>query len=95
MPATSGLAALVPPMIVQPPAFALYDATPVFGSPTAETSDVMRYWHAVLLCQLGFAMLWLHALPPLDHARSVQPRVLLAGESDVPPTPIVYAEVDG
>ena len=40
-------------------------------------------------------MFVLHALPPELHAVSLQPRVLLACRSEVPPTPITCADVAG
>ena len=56
MLATSGEATLVPPYTAQPFAPVVwYTATPVFGSPTAETSASVRIEQPVSFCQLGLA----------------------------------------
>src|SRR5205823_10708679 len=46
-------------------------------------------------CHDGRAIVWLHELPPDDHADSSQPRALPDDVSEVPPTAITYADVDG
>ena len=91
MLATRGDATLVPPYTAHPFAPVVwYTATPVFGSPTAATSASVRSEQPVSVCQLGLAMYALQPLPPLFHADSVQPRVLLALLSVVPPTASTY-----
>src|SRR5215468_4444740 len=96
MPATSGEEALVPPTTIQPPSALLNTATPVLGSPTAETSDAMRLLHFdVAGWKLGFAIDPLHELPPSAQARSAQPRVFVDFASVVPPTATTCADVLG
>src|SRR5579859_4025415 len=84
--------ALVPPTTCQPPQ---YTATPVCGSPTAETSDSTRILHPVSFCHAGFEMTPLHPLPPLLQADSAQPRDDADCCSDVPPTASTPALVAG
>src|SRR5665647_3668743 len=85
-----GVAALVPPTAVQPPCFAMYDATPVCGSAIAEISAAARIEHGASFGpHTCFAITELHALPASLHAVFVVPSNL------VPPTAITYAEVPG
>jgi hypothetical protein len=49
----------------------------------------------VSFCQLGFEMYALQPLPAPLHTVSLQPRVLLARLSDVPPTAVTYCEAAG
>jgi hypothetical protein len=96
--ATMGEDALVPPTTCQEPVAPeslQYTATPVFGSPTAATSDSMRFAQLLSVCQAGFGMTELHPLPPLVQADSAQPRVDDDVLSVVPPTASTPAEVAG
>jgi len=84
--------ALVPPTTCQPP---WYTATPVWGSPTAETSASMRFAQLLSVCQLGLGMTELQPLPPLFQAASAQPRDDDDCWSVVPPTASAPAELAG
>ena len=93
--ATMGDDALVPPTTIHcPPQLT---ATPVCGSPTAETSASMRKPQLVVAwgCQAGRGMKPLQPLPPLLHAVSLQPREPPPWLRVVPPTAITPAEVAG
>jgi hypothetical protein len=91
--ATRGAAALVPPTTIHwPPQLT---ATPVCGSPIAETSDSIRVEQPVSVCQLGFDTTPLHPLPPEPQAVSLQPRALESCCSEVPPTATTPADVAG
>src|SRR3954471_2870110 len=86
-----GAEALVPPKTSQPdaPAYAVESktATPVFGSTTAETSALALPLHDVAAdCHAGLVLRVEQPLPAPLHAVSVQPRVLVALLSEVPPT---------
>jgi hypothetical protein len=70
-------------------------ATPVSGSPIAETSASIRFAQMVCVCQVGFAMTPLQPLPPLVHAVSAQPRDDAEVFKVVPPTATTPAEVAG
>jgi hypothetical protein len=61
---------------------------PVFGSATADTSVLARWLQpgAMFVWNQGLAMLVEQPEPVQDHAVSVQPRVLFALASEVPPT---------
>src|ERR1041384_7010767 len=84
---------------MKPPSLALNTATPVFGSATAEMSDAARRPHALVgtvsTWNDGSGMRVLHVLPALDHAVSVQPRVVLDLTRCVPPTANTCADVLG
>jgi hypothetical protein len=51
--------------------------------------------HPVSCCQLGLGDRMLQPLTEPLHAVSVKPRVLLAVESDVPPTAVTFSDDDG
>src|ERR1043166_3674711 len=70
-------------------------ATPVAGSATAATSATMRVSHPVSCCHDGFGARMLQPLTELIHADSVQPRLLLAVASEVPPTAMTNSDDDG
>src|SRR5215469_6994297 len=99
-----GVETLVPPKTSQPgsPPNVVYTATPVFGSPTADTSLLMRIVHTpgllttigTLLCQDGWAMYRLHSAPESSHAVSVCV-ALPAFERVVPPTAVTSVDAVG
>src|SRR5690242_174748 len=89
MPAISGEDRLVPPTTSQPrpPLVSVTrTASPVLGSATADTSEVVRVAHPGSLCQAGLATYWPHALPAPAQADSVHPRALSSATRLVPPT---------
>src|SRR5204863_1770406 len=93
-----GAATLVPPNTRNaelPEPFGPNTATPVLGSATAETSAIVRREQPVSCCQLGLAYTVLQPLPAPLHTVSVQPRVLLAVLSDVPPTAVTCGDDAG
>src|SRR5579859_3966200 len=97
-----GVATDVPPNTFQPPSLLneSYTATPVAGSASAETSATVRFLQPVSACQVGFGSKLAHPEPApsradADQADSLQPRALLAGTSDVPPTAVTYGDAAG
>jgi hypothetical protein len=97
-PAMIGEEALVPPTTCHEPSLLeslQYTATPVSGSPIADTSASMRLAQLLSVCQLGFGMTALQPLPPLFQAVSAQPRDDEDVFSVVPPTASTPAEVAG
>src|SRR5262245_7636688 len=92
-----GEEALVPPYTVQPLAPKVWNtATPVAGSATADTSaSARREQLVVTVCQLALASKLEQPEPAPFHAVSVQPRLLLAVRSEVPPTAVTNWEVAG
>src|SRR6266404_8711622 len=84
MPAMIGAETLVPPMVIQLPWS--YIATPVAGSPTAETSATNRFMQPGSCCHGGFVWDLLQPLPAPAQAVSAHPRVDVDGRNDVPPT---------
>src|SRR5438046_804607 len=98
MPPMSGAATLVPPNTSQPAlrlATGPYTATPVLGSAIAETSATVRFEQPASVCQLGFAYVVLQPEPAPLHTVSLQPRVLAAVLSEVPPTAITCGDDAG
>src|SRR5689334_21795574 len=98
MPPTSGAATLVPPNTSQPALLRLtgpYTATPVLGSATAETSATVRFEQPASVCQVGLPNTVLQPLPAPLHTVSVQPRVLAAALSEVPPTAVTCGDDAG
>src|ERR1041384_4254463 len=94
----SGAATLVPPNTGN--AVRLRDvgantATPVLGSAIAETSATVRRAQPVSVCHDGLAYTVLQPLPAPLHAVSVQPRLLAAVRSDVPPTAMTWGDDAG
>src|SRR6516164_2497550 len=92
-----GDATLVPPKTFHPlrPKVS-YTPTPVFGSATAETSATARLPQPVLtFCHDGVGSNAEHPEPAPLHAVSVQPRLLLAVVSDVPPTAVTNCDAAG
>src|SRR5436305_3867798 len=97
MPAIMGAEALVPPKTSQPdwPKVSK-TATPVDGSATAETSEMVRWLQPGSVCQACFLACALQPLPVPTQALSLQPRGLLALRTNVvPPTAITVLKAAG
>src|SRR6478609_2856219 len=88
-PAMIGADALVPPTTRKPPyPYVSFTETPVAGSATADTSEIMRLAQFVSCCHAGLAMIAEHPLPAPDQTVSCQPRALPSVVSVVPPTAV-------
>src|SRR4051812_3333714 len=91
-----GADALVPPKTVQPlPPKVRNTATPVAGSATADTSAMVLWAQPGSCCQVGFGGCVEQPEPAPLQAVSVQPRLLDACRSDVPPTAVTNRELAG
>src|SRR5215472_14675282 len=94
-----GDATLVPPKTknVPPVPNVSTTATPVFGSATAETSASARreQFVATLIWNDGLGSKAEQPDPAPLHTVSLQPRLLLARDSDVPPTAVTNCDAAG
>ncbi len=96
MPATSGVAALVPPDSSNWPSTT--STTGVAGSATAAVSAIARIAQPLTMpvCHGGCANVVLHRLPPPFHAVSSNPRGALASATSVvPPTAMTCGDDAG
>src|SRR5919197_6019872 len=100
-PATTGAATLVPPntshWLWPWIGTVSKTATPVAGSATADTSATARRGQPVPTpaCPVSWVLNAEQPLPAPFHAVSVQPRLLLARVSDVPPTAVTKRDDAG
>src|SRR6266545_7680403 len=91
-----GADTLVPPNTCHPGAWKVsYTATPVRGSPTAETSATVRRAQPGSAWNTGLASNAEQPLPAPLHAVSVHPRPPPERTSEVPPTAVTYCDDAG